>query len=95
MLEDPSSYLFGSGNLRNCPYGPTWWYMIFYSAGGFTFDDDLNLMLYMLAGQYAVDIYLQDTGGSVFGVCRLGHRADDFPHLPGAGGKLPVWGWNR
>ena len=34
--------------------------MIFYSAGGFTFDDDMNPTLNTPAGQYAVDIYLQD-----------------------------------
>jgi ABC-type glycerol-3-phosphate transport system substrate-binding protein len=34
--------------------------MIFYSAGGFTFDDDMNPTLDAPAGHYAVDIYLQD-----------------------------------
>ena len=34
--------------------------MIFYSAGGFPFDDDMKPTLNTPAGQYAVDIYLQD-----------------------------------
>jgi ABC-type glycerol-3-phosphate transport system substrate-binding protein len=59
-LMDPSKDLYGSGNLRNRANGPTWWYMIFYSAGGFTFDDDMNPTLNTPAGQYAVDIYLRD-----------------------------------
>ncbi|HZP75491.1 MAG TPA: extracellular solute-binding protein [Pseudolabrys sp.] len=59
-LMDPSKDLYGSGNLRNRANGPTWWYMIFYSAGGFTFDDDMNPTLNTPAGQYAVDIYLAD-----------------------------------
>jgi multiple sugar transport system substrate-binding protein len=59
-LMDPSKDLYGSGNLRNRANGPTWWYMIFYSAGGFTFDDDMNPTLDTSAGYYAVDIYLRD-----------------------------------
>jgi multiple sugar transport system substrate-binding protein len=59
-LMDPSKDLYGSGNLRNRANGPTWWYMIFYSAGGFTFDDDMNPTLDTPAGHYAVDIYLRD-----------------------------------
>jgi multiple sugar transport system substrate-binding protein len=59
-LMDPGKDLYGSGNLRNRANGPTWWYMIFYSAGGFTFDDDMNPTLDTPAGHYAVDIYLQD-----------------------------------
>src|SRR5215475_8449677 len=39
---DPSKDLYGSGSLRNRANGPTWWYMIFYSAGGFPFDDDMK-----------------------------------------------------
>ncbi len=57
---DPSKDLYGSGNLRNRANGPTWWYMIFYSAGGFPFDDDMKPTLNTPAGQYAVDLYLQD-----------------------------------
>jgi len=63
-LMDPAKDLYGSGNLRNRANGPTWWYMIFYSAGGFTFDDDMNPTLNTPAGQYAVDIYLQDKKGA-------------------------------
>jgi ABC-type glycerol-3-phosphate transport system substrate-binding protein len=60
FLMDPSKDLYGSGNLRNRANGVTWWYMIFYSAGGFPFDDDLKPTVNTPAGQYAVDIYLQD-----------------------------------
>jgi len=60
FLMDPKKDLYGSGNLRNRANGPTWWYMIFYSAGGFPFDDDLKPSINTPAGQYAVDIYLQD-----------------------------------
>src|SRR5665647_3282893 len=34
--------------------------MTFYSAGGFPFDDDMKPTLNTPAGQYAVDLYLQD-----------------------------------
>src|SRR5712691_10391874 len=60
FLMDPAKDLYGSGNLRNRANGVTWWYMIFYSAGGFPFDDDMKPTLDTPAGQYAVDIYLQD-----------------------------------
>ena len=60
LLMDPKKDLYGSGNLRNRANGVTWWYMIFYSAGGFPFDDDMKPTLNTPAGQYAVDIYLQD-----------------------------------
>jgi multiple sugar transport system substrate-binding protein len=60
FLMDPAKDLYGSGNLRNRANGPTWWYMIFYSAGGFPFDDDMKPTLNTPAGQYAVDIYLKD-----------------------------------
>ena len=59
-LMDPAKDLYGSGSLRNRANGPTWWYMMFYSAGGFTFDDDMNATLNTPAGQYAVDIYLRE-----------------------------------
>ena len=60
FLMDPSKDLYGSGNLRNRANGVTWWYMMFYSAGGFPFDDDMKPTLDTPAGQYAVDLYLQD-----------------------------------
>lgn len=60
FFHDPDKDLYGSGNLRNRANGPTWWYMIFYSAGGFPFDDDMNPTIDTPAGEYAVDIYLQD-----------------------------------
>jgi len=60
FLMDPSKDLYGSGNLRNRANGVTWWYMTFYSAGGFPFDDDMKPTLNTPAGQYAVDLYLQD-----------------------------------
>ena len=34
FLNDPEKDLYGSGSLRNRANGPTWWYMMFYSAGG-------------------------------------------------------------
>src|SRR3989337_1744939 len=49
-LMDPAKDLYGSGSLRNRANGPTWWYMMFYSAGGFTFDDDMNATLNTPAG---------------------------------------------
>ena len=94
-LMDPSKDLYGSGNLRNRANGPTWWYMIFYSAGGFPFDDDMNPTLDTPAGQYAVDIYLQDKKGAHPESAGWGTAADDSPHRPGARGELPVLGWNR
>jgi multiple sugar transport system substrate-binding protein len=60
FLMDPAKDLYGSGSLRNRANGVTWWYMMFYSAGGFPFDDDMKPTLNNPAGQYAVDIYLQD-----------------------------------
>jgi multiple sugar transport system substrate-binding protein len=60
FFHNPDKDLYGSGNLRNRANGPTWWYMMFYSAGGFPFDDDMNPTLDTPAGQYAVDLYLQD-----------------------------------
>jgi multiple sugar transport system substrate-binding protein len=63
-LMDPAKDLYGSGSLRNRANGPTWWYMIFYSAGGFPFDDDMKPTLNTPAGQYAVDIYLQEKKGA-------------------------------
>jgi multiple sugar transport system substrate-binding protein len=59
-LMDPSKDLYGSGSLRNRGNGATWWYMMFYSAGGFPFDDDMKPTLNTPAGQYAVDVYLNE-----------------------------------
>jgi multiple sugar transport system substrate-binding protein len=59
-LMDPSKDLYGSGSLRNRANGPTWWFMMFYSAGGFTFDDDMNPTLDTPAGHYAIETYLKD-----------------------------------
>ncbi len=64
FLMDPAKDLYGSGNLRNRANGVTWWYMIFYSAGGFPFDDDMKPTLDTPAGQYAVDLYLQEKKGA-------------------------------
>ena len=94
-LMDPSKDLYGSGNLRNRANGPTWWYMIFYSAGGFTFDDDMNPTLDTPAGHYAVDIYLQDKKVAHPEFSGLGHPADDSTHRARARGELSVLGRNR
>lgn len=59
FFHNPDKEIWGSANLRNRANGVTWWYMYFYSAGGFPFDDDLNPTLNTAAGQYAVDYYLQ------------------------------------
>jgi multiple sugar transport system substrate-binding protein len=64
MFKNPEKDLYGSGNLRNRANGPTWWYMIFYSAGGFPFDDDMKPTLNTPAGEYAVDVYLKDRNGA-------------------------------
>ncbi len=58
FFHRPDKGIWGSANLRNRANGVTWWYMYFYSAGGFTFDDDMNPTLSTAAGQYAVDTYL-------------------------------------
>ena len=60
FLHNPEKDIYGSGSLRNRANGATWWYMMFYSAGGFPFDDDMNPTLNTDAGNYAVDIYLQE-----------------------------------
>ena len=60
FFHDPEKDITGSGSLRNRANGATWWYMMFYSAGGFPFDDDMNPTLNTEAGNYAVDVYLQE-----------------------------------
>jgi multiple sugar transport system substrate-binding protein len=60
FFHNPDKDLYGSGSLRNRANGPTWWYMMFYSAGGFPFDDDMNPTIDNAAGQYAVETYLQE-----------------------------------
>jgi len=59
-LMDPSKDLYGSGSLRNRANGPTWWYMMLYSAGGFPFDNEMKPTLNTPAGQYAVETYLRE-----------------------------------
>jgi multiple sugar transport system substrate-binding protein len=60
FLHDPDNGIWGSCNLRNRANGATWWYQIFYSAGGFPFDDDMNPTLDTDAGKYAVEWYLKE-----------------------------------
>ena len=60
FLHNPDKDITGSGSLRNRANGATWWYMMFYSAGGFPFDNDMNPTLNNEAGNYAVDVYLQE-----------------------------------
>lgn len=55
----PDKDMYGSGDLRNRANGVTWWYMYFYSAGGFTFDDDMMPSINTDAGKYAVEHYLK------------------------------------
>lgn len=58
FFHRPDKGLIGSGSLRNRANGVTWWYMHFYSAGGFPVNDDLEPTLNTRAGEYAVDVYL-------------------------------------
>ena len=58
FFHRPDKGIWGSANLRNRANGVTWWYMYFYSAGGFPFDDDMNPTLNTPAGKYALDTYL-------------------------------------
>ncbi len=58
FFHDPDKEMWGSANLRNRANGVTWWYMYFYSAGGFPFDDDMNPTLAGDAGEYAVKTFL-------------------------------------
>ena len=54
----PDDNLWGSHNLRDRGSSLPWWYMYFYSAGGFPFDDDMNPTLDTPQGEYAVQTYL-------------------------------------
>jgi maltose-binding protein MalE len=58
FFNKPENEMWGSANLRNRANGVTWWYMYFYSAGGFPFDDDMNPTLATAAGEYAVKTFL-------------------------------------
>lgn len=58
FFHRPDKGMTGSGSLRNRANGVTWWYMYFYSAGGFPFNDDLEPTINTKAGEYAVDVYL-------------------------------------
>lgn len=60
FFHNPDKGVWGSGNLRNRANGVTWWYMTFYSAGGFPFDDDMTPTLATDAGNYAVEKYLEE-----------------------------------
>lgn len=59
FFHNPDEGIWGAANLRNRANGATWWYMNFYSAGGFPFDDDMNPTLNTDAGQHATDIYMR------------------------------------
>jgi multiple sugar transport system substrate-binding protein len=54
----PDDNLWGSHNLRDRGSSLAWWYMYFYSAGGFPFDDDLNPTINNDVGEYAVQTFL-------------------------------------
>jgi len=54
----PDDNLWGSHNLRDRGSSLAWWYMYFYSAGGFPFDDDMNPTLDTPQGEYAVQTFL-------------------------------------
>lgn len=59
FFQDTKAGVWGSANLRNRANGVTWWYMNFYSAGGFPFDDDMKPTLNTDAGKYALETYLK------------------------------------
>ena len=54
----PDDNLWGSHSLRDRGSSLAWWYMYFYSAGGFPFDDDMNPTLDTPQGEYAVQTFL-------------------------------------
>ncbi len=54
----PDDNLWGSHNLRDRGSSLAWFYMYFYSAGGFPFDDDMNPTIDTPAGEYAVQTFL-------------------------------------
>ena len=54
----PDDNLWGSANLRDRGSSLVWFYMYFYSAGGFPFDDDMNPTLNTPEGEYAVQTFL-------------------------------------
>ena len=58
FFHKPDEGVWGSANLRNRANGVTWWYMYFYSAGGFPFDNEMNPTINNAAGQYALETYL-------------------------------------
>ena len=93
FLMDPSKDLYGSGNLRNRANGVTWWYMIYYSAGGFPFDDDMKPTLNTPAGQYAVDIFCK-IKRSTIQKRRIGARRNDPTHRARKCSELPILGWH-
>jgi multiple sugar transport system substrate-binding protein len=72
FFHRPDKELIASGSLRDRTYGGFWFYMYFYSAGGFPFNDDLEPTLNTPAGQYALDLY-------------LGMQSVSHPEAPGWG----------
>jgi multiple sugar transport system substrate-binding protein len=54
----PDDNLWGSANLRDRGSSLVWFYMYFYSAGGFPFDGDMNPTLNTPEGEYAVQTFL-------------------------------------
>jgi multiple sugar transport system substrate-binding protein len=54
----PDDNIWASGNLRDRGSSLVWWYMYFYSAGGFPFTDDLEPNINNDAGEYAVQTFL-------------------------------------
>jgi multiple sugar transport system substrate-binding protein len=58
FFHRPDKELVGSGSLRDRTYGGFWFYLYFYSAGGFPFDGDMEPTLNTPAGLYTMDVYL-------------------------------------
>ena len=65
----PDDNIWASGSLRDRGSSIAWFYMYFYSAGGFPFTDDMEPNINNDAGEYAVQTFRG-----------LGHAADDPAH---------------
>ena len=54
----PDDNIWGSGNLRDRGSSLAWFYMYFYSAGGFPFTDDMDPNINNDVGEYAIQTFL-------------------------------------
>ena len=95
FFHDPEKDITGSGSLRNRANGATWWYMMFYSAGGFPFDNDMNPTLNTRSRQLRCRRLSAGEEVGPSGIARLGHAADDPTHRRRQGRLVPVLGRHR